>query len=313
MSPDETEETAAPSVFSASFVGRIGRLRYLAYSWPAMALSGLGILAAVIIPKARGMTEPHEPMLLPVAIAVVLVLWLWTMLRLMALRLHDVNRSAKWIIALLLLPGLGAAISGPQVAPAYASIFWIVSLLLILVPGSESDNDYGPPTGPNTPSIKVGASIVVALLALGVFGNIQYMHYARAAKLDPSPSKGVDAAPQQPAFINAQSPKEVTLAALRKSVQEMSPTLPRKIDRVTTLTDAEVIGDVYRIYYSMDPTLQLDARAKDSVAQVAKQQICRGATRSVIDSGISVEYRYSFSGSAGAQTLLVAVPAGSCN
>src|ERR1700723_935369 len=43
-------ETVTPSALSLSFDGRIGRLRYLAYSWPMMVLTGLGILAAIIIP-----------------------------------------------------------------------------------------------------------------------------------------------------------------------------------------------------------------------------------------------------------------------
>ena len=43
-------ETVTPSALSLSMEGRIGRLRYLAYSWPMMVLTGLGILAAIIIP-----------------------------------------------------------------------------------------------------------------------------------------------------------------------------------------------------------------------------------------------------------------------
>ena len=73
-----------PSVLSLSINGRIGRLRYLAYSWPMMVLSGLAILAA-LIPKTPSMVKSGGMLLIP--LAVLFVLWIWTMLRLMALRL----------------------------------------------------------------------------------------------------------------------------------------------------------------------------------------------------------------------------------
>jgi hypothetical protein len=67
-----------------------------------------------------------------------------------------------------------------------------------------------------------------------------------------------------------------TVTPRRKTVQEMSPTLPKKIDRVTTLTGLEVRDDTYKVYYSMDPSVRLDA-------------------------------------SVGEQTMFVYVPGGSCN
>ena len=303
-------ETVTPSVLSLFIDGRIGRLRYLAYSWPMMVLSGLGILAAVV-PKTPAMMKSREMLLIPVA--VLFVLWFLTMLRLMALRLHDVNRSAKWVLALLFLPALGSVLGGPQMAPICSSVFWIVSLLLIIWPGSEGYNDYGPPAGPNTTLVKVGAAVILALMALGVVANIKYMQYARNAKLNASASGAQGAAEEQPDSSDVQTPKEKALAALRQSVQEISPTLPKKIDRVTTLTGVEVHGDTYKVYYSMDPSVHMDASRKDAAEQAAKQKICQGSTRTLIDNGITVEYHYTFSGSIGEQTMFVFVPAGSCN
>ena len=303
-------ETVTPSAFSLLIEGRIGRLRYLGYSWPMMVFSGLGILAAVI-PKTPAMLKSREMLLIP--LAVLFVLWIWTMLRLMALRLHDVNRSAKWVLALLFLPALGSVMGGPQMVPICSSVFWIVSLLLIVWPGSEGYNDYGPPAGPNTTLVKVGAGVVLALMALGVVGNIKYMQYARNAKLNASAAAALGAAEEQPESSSDQTPKEKALAALRQSVQEISPTLPKKIDRVTTLTGAEVHGDTYKVYYSMDPSVHMDSSRKDFAEQAAKQKICQSSTRTLIDNGISVEYLYTFSGSSAEQTMFVLVPAGSCN
>ena len=303
-------ETVTPSAFSLLIDGRIGRLRYLAYTWTMMVWSGLGILAAVI-PKTPAMVKFREALLIP--LVVLFVLWIWTMLRLMALRLHDVNRSAKWVLALLFLPAVGSVLGGPQMVPICSSVFWIVSLLLIVWPGSEGYNDYGPPAGPNTILVKVGAGVVLALMALGVVANIKYMQYARNAKLNAADSAAQGAAEEQPESSSVQTPKEKALAALRQSVQEISPTLPKKIDRVTTLTGAEVHGDTYKVYYSMDPSVHLDASRKDAAEQAAKQKICQGPTRTLIDNGITVEYHYTFSGSIGEQTMFVFVPAGSCN
>lgn len=301
-------DTVTPGALAFTFDGRIGRLRYLAYSWPLMVMSGLGIAAAIIIPKSPGLAKSRATWMIP--IGVLCILWIWTSLRLMALRMHDVNRSSKWVLALLLLPAAGA-VTGPNSMPMYAGIFWIVAFLLIIWPGSEGYNNYGPPGGANTLLVKVGAGIVLILMAVGVMGNIQYAKYMRDRKADLAQSTAQDAAGEQPA--SAQTPREKALLALRQSVQQISPTLPKKIDRVTTLTGVEVNGDTYKVYYSMDPGVQLDASRQGAVEQAAKQQICRGATRNLIDNGISVEYLYTFSGSVGQQTMFVDVPAGSCD
>jgi len=42
------------------------------------------------------------------------VLWMWVPLRLMALRMHDLNQSAKWLLALILFPGVFFALGKPS-------------------------------------------------------------------------------------------------------------------------------------------------------------------------------------------------------
>ena len=118
---------------------------------------------------------PNIPLLILVGI-----LWFWLWLRLMALRLHDINRSAKWLLVLWLLPAvLAAAGGGQQMITLGGGLFWIVALLLNVVPGSEGDNDYGPPPGPNTLLVKVGAALFIAFTALAVVANVKYMQYVR--------------------------------------------------------------------------------------------------------------------------------------
>jgi uncharacterized membrane protein YhaH (DUF805 family) len=181
-------ETVTPGAISLSMSGRIGRLRYLAFSWPIAVLGSLlGIVAAVIAPlhKTPGM----------VLLILAGVLCLWMSLRLMALRMHDLNRSAKWLLALLLLPGVAFAVAGPQMATICAGGFWILALLLIVLPGSESDNDYGPPPAANTILVNVGAAIILVLMALGVVGDIRLM---RSGKLSSAVFRGQGAAEEPP-------------------------------------------------------------------------------------------------------------------
>jgi len=174
----DESETFTPGVISFSLQGRIGRLRYLAFSWPIMLLSGLGMAAAVAGPLHK--QSPNIALLILVG-----VMWCWLSLRSMALRLHDIDRSAKWLLALLLLPCVFAALGGGQQMVAICGgIFWVIALLLVVLPGTEGDNDYGPPPGANTALVKVGAVLFLALMALAVVGNIKYMQYMRSGKLN---------------------------------------------------------------------------------------------------------------------------------
>ena len=166
-------DAETPGVVSLSLRGRIGRLRYLAFSWPTLVLSGLLMMLAVL---------PNPAHQSPTIMLVVLfcVLWIWVSLRLMALRMHDLNQSAKWLLVLLLLPGAAFAVGKPQMGMMFAGLFWVVALLLLVLPGSEGDNEYGPPPAANTTWVKVGAGLMLALMALGAIGNIKMM---RSGKL----------------------------------------------------------------------------------------------------------------------------------
>jgi uncharacterized membrane protein YhaH (DUF805 family) len=184
-------ETVTPPVISLSMTGRIGRLRYLAFSWPIFVLGSiLGMVAAVIVPvnKTLGM----------MVLILAGVLGLWMPLRLMALRMHDVNLSAKWVLALLLFPGVAGAVGAPHMVMICAGIFWIAALLLFALPGAETDNDYGPPPGTNTTLIKVGAGAVLVLMALGVVGNIRMMH---SGKLNSALSRDQRTVAEQPGSL----------------------------------------------------------------------------------------------------------------
>ena len=171
-------DTVTPGPLSLSLTGRLGRLRYLAYSWPVMLITGLAIMAAVLIPAlhrtgSTGFTPGIGSMVLMV---VVLVLWFYLSLRLTALRLHDLNRSSKWLLALLILPAVFGVLGAVKLAALSGGLFWIMSLLLIVLPGTDGDNDYGPPPGPNSLLVQVGAGVILIFAAFGVIAQIKLMH-----------------------------------------------------------------------------------------------------------------------------------------
>ncbi|EIK52019.1 membrane protein [Stutzerimonas stutzeri TS44] len=161
--PQAMLETPLPShgelrVFSVQ--GRIGRLRYLAWSLVVvMAAAGLFGIASIVmaISSTAGILLMA---LLAVAALVVNV-------QIGAQRLHDIGVSS-WLLLLNLVPLIGA----------------FVPLLMMLIPGKGGPNRYGPPQPPNSLAVKVLAALWLLLVIGGVLVAItvpaatQYLHGA---------------------------------------------------------------------------------------------------------------------------------------
>lgn len=168
MDQQDEEEEFTPACFALSLQGRIGRLRYIAYSWVVILMVAvIGILAAIAIPMGLKIA------FLPMAAAGVVGLWLG--LRTAVLRLHDLNLSGKWILLLIVLGGLSGAVRSPVIMVITTGLMWLGTLALMVWPGRQASNDYGPPSGPNSTLIKVGA---ILLLVLQVIGTVSLMKSA---------------------------------------------------------------------------------------------------------------------------------------
>ena len=173
------EETYTPPVFGMSTSGRIGRLRYLAYLWPTMGAAMVGgIVAALLVPKS-----PTMGVVLTIPVIVVAF---WMMIRMAVMRLHDLNRSGKWIIGVIVLFGAAGASGSVGLILAASALFWIGSLAMTFWPGSGGGNDYGPPPGPNTTLVKVGAGLIIAFQVLSVIGNAKYGAYRNKVRASQS-------------------------------------------------------------------------------------------------------------------------------
>ncbi|WP_342654357.1 DUF805 domain-containing protein [Pseudomonas sp. F3-2] len=140
-------DVGALKVFSVQ--GRIGRLRYLAWSMVlvlvAMVISGVcfAILSVSLI--AGGLLGT-------IALVAVIVVCI----QIGAQRLHDAGWSA-WLLLLYLVPIIGT----------------FFPLLLIAIPGNAGPNAYGPPPPPNNRGVKILATLWLLVLALVFIGGVR--------------------------------------------------------------------------------------------------------------------------------------------
>ncbi|MFI8384651.1 DUF805 domain-containing protein [Pseudomonas sp. NPDC079086] len=139
--------------------GRIGRLRYLAWSMvlmlaclPLFGIAG-GFFAASEILGGLLMV------LVGIAVAVVGIMF-------GVQRLHDIGWSG-WLLLVTLVPIVGG----------------VFSLLMFIIPGSTAANRFGPPPPPNSRAVKILALLWVAMIVIGIVAAIAlpaYMGYADA-------------------------------------------------------------------------------------------------------------------------------------
>lgn len=151
-----------PKVFSLS--GRIGRLRYIAYSIPWTLMIWLGmmifsIVAAVLIPSMGGAG----------AIGIMVVMWailaalsLIPMFSLAVRRLNDMNATG-WLSLLMLIPFVN----------------FIMLLVFIFFPGTKGQNNYGPAPVENSTLVIVGALVfpIGSIVVMGILAAIALPAY----------------------------------------------------------------------------------------------------------------------------------------
>lgn len=150
------EPTAAYAELKVfSIHGRVGRLRYLAWT---LVLTLATLLVAGSCAMLMGFTLIGGGLLMAVAFAAFIVV----NIQIGARRLHDMGWSG-WLLLLTLLPYIG-------------TLFF---LLMVFMPGKRVANRYGPPAPPNTPGIKVLACLWVLFVALlfvsGQFGGLDVL------------------------------------------------------------------------------------------------------------------------------------------
>ena len=127
-------------VFSVS--GRVGRVRYLAYSIALYFLCGIAALLLALVHPVAG--------LLPYAFMFVHLFMLTIQ------RCHDFNMSG-WLSPLMLVP--------------------VLNLVFLLIPGTDGANKYGGPTPPNTTGVLILAWLFPVIAGLGIVAAIALPAY----------------------------------------------------------------------------------------------------------------------------------------
>jgi len=140
--------------------GRIGRLRYLAWSLVLIlaCMPVFGIAAGFF--AASEILGGLLMVIAGIAVAVISIMF-------GVKRLHDIGWSG-WLLLITLVPVVGG----------------VFSLLMFIIPGSTEANRFGPPPPPNSTAVKVLALLWIALIIVGILAAIAlpaYMGYADAA------------------------------------------------------------------------------------------------------------------------------------
>lgn len=151
------------------FRGRIGRLRYLAYT-TVMSLLFYGLVSVVggvagLIFFTFGLAEPvaSENFWLAVLVILAVVLAIGGVYAALAptiRRLHDINRTGWWSL-LGLIP--------------YINGFFV--LFLLFMPGTDGTNNYGVPARPPTTRVKILALLVPIVMIIGILAAIALPAY----------------------------------------------------------------------------------------------------------------------------------------
>jgi len=152
---DDPEEFGEIKVFSAS--GRIGRVRFIGYTFGMTAL--IGILMAIAV----GVVSLADPTLALVVAGVGYIALIVVQILLTIQRSHDFNVTG-WLCLISLIP-------------LAVLVFWFV-------PGTPGENDYGKPPPPNTAGAVILACILPFVVITGMLAAIAipaYQDYVQRA------------------------------------------------------------------------------------------------------------------------------------
>lgn len=149
-----------------SFSGRIGRMRYLAFSMVMLFVMyfAIGMVVAITLPQGEGGLAAMGMItgLLSLASLPVAVMF-------MMQRLHDMNASGWWFL-LMLVPIVNA----------------VMGLVLLFAPGTKGDNRFGLQPKPNGVGVYL-AGLALPLIIVGVLAAVavpaynDYLSRAQAA------------------------------------------------------------------------------------------------------------------------------------
>jgi uncharacterized membrane protein YhaH (DUF805 family) len=158
----DSDEPEYQSVRIFGAAGRIGRVRYIAYT---LGLSALIMLVAGLVAFLLGrVLGLGDGLLLPLQIGAVGAVLLIQVL-LTVQRCHDFDVSGWLSILFILIP--------------------LAAFLLWIIPGTKGPNRYGPPSEPNTTLAVIGGLVLPFVVVAGIIAAIAlpaYQGYVKRAQ-----------------------------------------------------------------------------------------------------------------------------------
>jgi len=142
-----------PSIFS--FSGRIGRLRYLAYTVGMMILLMLAMIPLVGVSAVTGGQAEGMSMVGMLVMMVAYLAGIIMGVMFAKRRLNDLNRSGWWLL-LNLVP--------------VANL--LLTIYMVFFPGTDSSNNWGPAPGPNSLGVQILGWSMPALFILGILAAV---------------------------------------------------------------------------------------------------------------------------------------------
>lgn len=133
--------------------GRLGRLRYLTYSFAISII--LNLVVGVSAGVATALPQELGAIVIMILMIVAYVMAVVTGVFIMIKRFHDLNRSG-WLSLLMLIPLVNL----------------IVGLLLLFAPGKSEVNNYGPPPPPNSRGLVIASVLIIGIFVLGIAAAI---------------------------------------------------------------------------------------------------------------------------------------------
>ncbi|AZO84865.1 hypothetical protein BOO88_03955 [Stutzerimonas stutzeri] len=139
-----------------SFDGRIGRLRFLAWTLVlTLVLSAVCGVFALVALALIGADSTAGLILGGLLALILFVGFAFVSIQITVQRLHDVGWSG-WLWLLNLVPFVGS----------------FFPFVIMVVPGNELANRYGPPPPPNSTAVKVLSSLWLIVIALILVGSL---------------------------------------------------------------------------------------------------------------------------------------------
>ena len=134
------DETKFGKVSITNTKGRIGRLRFLLYTF-GLSFLGAGLAAALILIPSVG------PILAGITYILIFVFSIFLAIQ----RCHDFNAIGWWSL-IMLIP--------------------LVSLVFYFIPGTKGSNRFGYQPPPNSKAEKIGVFLIIGVFVLGILAML---------------------------------------------------------------------------------------------------------------------------------------------